>query len=258
MEINYGKDVGFEAYAKIFEKDVEMIDWNAVKLSPEEKSQMEMEFQGQLKKRLGRMEQLVEKYITRYENKTGMILPKKEISYQLFLDNLEYELLLGQDFKSRPRLKKIYQMEKDHHQKQYNVDDYKKELPACIVVPTYNNEVDYRYGWHLESILQQEYSNYKMVIIDDMSKDRTSKLIARHLKWRNFPKDKVVLLRNKIHRTALENIYYAVHKYCDYNQIFYILDGDDEIVGTQVFKMMNALYQQKKDYVIWTNHFSYD
>lgn len=34
----------------------------------------------------------------------------------------------------------------------------------------------------------------------------------------------------------MENIYYAAHKYCDYNEIFYIIDGDDELAGRQVFK----------------------
>ena len=125
-------------------------------------------------------------------------------------------------------------------------------------MPTFNNEVDYRYAWHLESIFQQEYSNYKMVIIDDFSKDKTSELIARYLKWRNFPEEKAVLIRGLKHRTALENIYYGVHKYCDFNQISFVLDGDDEIVGTQVFKMFNALYQHRKLYVVWSNYFSYD
>lgn len=68
----------------------------------------------------------------------------------------------------------------------------------------------------------------------------------------------MILLRNKHHQSALPNIYYAVHKYCDYNQIFYILDGDDEIVGTQVFKLYNSLYQQKKSYVLYSSHFQYE
>ena len=97
-----------------------------------------------------------------------------------------------------------------------------------------------------------------MVIIDDKSTDKTSSLIARYLKWRNAPEKKVILIKGLKHRTALENIYYGVHKYCDYSQMSFIIDGDDEIVGTQVFKLYNALYQQKRLYVIWSNYFSYD
>lgn len=56
----------------------------------------------------------------------------------------------------------------------------------------------------------------------------------------------------------MSNIYYGLHKYCDYNQIFYILDGDDEIVGTQVFKLYNSLYQQKKSYMLYSSHFQFE
>ena len=89
------------------------------------------------------------------------------------------------------------------------------------------NVANFRYAWHIESILQQEYSNWRMVIIDDFSSDNTYHYIANYLRWRNAPKDKIILLRNNVHRTAVENIYYTIHKYCDYNQISYIIDGDD-------------------------------
>ncbi len=54
----------------------------------------------------------------------------------------------------------------------------------------------------------------------------------------------------------MENFYYTVNKYCDFNQIFYVVDGDDELSGTQVFSMFNALYQQKKLYTLYSNYFA--
>lgn len=127
-----------------------------------------------------------------------------------------------------------------------------------MVAPTYNNNKDYRYAWHIESLLQQEYSNYRVVIIDDASPDGTSDKIAKYLNWRKVSQDKFILLRNKVRRTALENIYYTTHKYCDFNQMAFIVDGDDELVGTQVFKLYNALYQKYKLYVLYSNFISYD
>ncbi len=56
----------------------------------------------------------------------------------------------------------------------------------------------------------------------------------------------------------MENYYYAVHKYCDFNQIFYVVDGDDELVGTQVLKLYNAVYQKEKLYALYSNYFSFD
>lgn len=66
-----------------------------------------------------------------------------------------------------------------------------------------------------------------MIIIDDASNDNTSGKIAEYLQWKGVNKEKAVLIKGKKHRTALENIYYGLHKYCDYNQLFYIIDGDD-------------------------------
>jgi len=66
-----------------------------------------------------------------------------------------------------------------------------------------------------------------VIIIDDCSDDSTAKLIAKHLKWRNASSNNFILIQNKKRRTALENIYYAAHKYCDYNQILFNIDGDD-------------------------------
>ena len=60
---------------------------------------------------------------------------------------------------------------------------------------------DDRYLWHLESILQQNYKNYTLIVIDDASTDGTVSHIARYLRWKNVEKE-VVLLRNKEKKTA--------------------------------------------------------
>lgn len=49
-----------------------------------------------------------------------------------------------------------------------------------------------------------------------------------------------------------------MNKYCNYGEIFYTLDGDDELVGTQVLKIYNAIYQQEKPYCLYSNYISYD
>ncbi len=139
----------------------------------------------------------------------------------------------------------------------YHTDKPKNEIHACVLIPTYNNVAGHRYLWNIESILQQQYNNYRLIIIDDGSTDETSLKIAQHLNWRGVSKQKAVLIRNKKHVSALPNVYYGIHKYCDYNQIFYTIDGDDEIIGTQVFKLFNALYQQKKYYTLYSSYYQY-
>ena len=49
-----------------------------------------------------------------------------------------------------------------------------KELKMCIIVPTYNNRPYDRYLWNIESILQQNYKNYQVIIFDPASTDNTT------------------------------------------------------------------------------------
>lgn len=52
-----------------------------------------------------------------------------------------------------------------------------KQLPICVVVPTWNNAKKYRYHHNLHSIMNQDYQNYKIVVIDDASSDGTGDLV---------------------------------------------------------------------------------
>jgi glycosyltransferase involved in cell wall biosynthesis len=113
-----------------------------------------------------------------------------------------------------------------------------------VIVPTYNNVHDHRYLWNIESILQQEYSNIKVVIVDDASSDGTSNKIAKHLLWRKANPDKYILIKSKVRNKSLYSFYYGAHKFCGLGEIIYTIDGDDELIGTQVFKVFNAIYQQ--------------
>jgi glycosyltransferase involved in cell wall biosynthesis len=123
-----------------------------------------------------------------------------------------------------------------------------------VIVPTFNNVKNNRFLWNLESILQQEYSNLKVVIIDDGSTDNTTARIAKHLSWKNAPKDRFTLIKSSRRNKSLMSFYYGAHKYCGLGEIIYTIDGDDELIGTQVFKLINAIYQQEKVYTLYTTY----
>ena len=114
----------------------------------------------------------------------------------------------------------------------------------CVVIPSYNNVDHDRFMWNIESILQQDYTNYRIVVVDDASSDNTSQALGKHLKWRNISQDKVILVKSTQNLKPMGSIFYGSQKYCKLGEIQYVVDGDDELIGRQVFKVMNAVYQK--------------
>ena len=62
--------------------------------------------------------------------------------------------------------------EYEYFENKYHISAY-PEIPICVVIPSYNNVEKDRYKDNLNSVLQQNYSNYHVVFIDDVSEDRT-------------------------------------------------------------------------------------
>ncbi len=52
----------------------------------------------------------------------------------------------------------------------------------------------------------------------------------------------------------MASIFYGSQKICKLGEIQYVVDGDDELVGRQVFKVINALYQKDKWMTIYSGH----
>ena len=150
----------------------------------------------------------------------------------------------------------LIEHEKKRLEERYHVDQY-EELPICLVIPSYKNKQSHRYLKNIESVLHQKYINYKAIITVDGNPDTTAELLGKYLKYRQADPSKFILIHQTTKKGSLENIYYAVHKYCDYNQILMILDGDDQLLGQQVFKMFNAIYQKEKIYLVYTQHLTY-
>jgi glycosyltransferase involved in cell wall biosynthesis len=137
----------------------------------------------------------------------------------------------------------------------YHFNLYQTELPICVVVTTRNNAKNYRYEYNLQSILNQKYKNYKLVIVDDASDDGTANLISLFLKKSKLPRSRYVLVRNSQRMTAVPNINNAIKKHCSKESIAVLVSGDDELLGKLVFKVLNVVYQSKQPGVAYTNHF---
>ena len=100
------------------------------------------------------------------------------------------------------------------------------ELPFCIVVPTLNNAKNFRYEYNLQSIVNLDYQNLKIVIVDDASTDHTYELIKLWIEQNKVTRD-IVVLTNEERMTALPNIHRAVTQHCSPDSIVVLVDGDD-------------------------------
>lgn len=128
-----------------------------------------------------------------------------------------------------------------------------RDLPFVVVVPSYNNE---QYcEKNLESIFSQEYSNYRVIYINDASTDRTKEITKKYLKDRML-EDKVSFISNSENKGALYNLYTAIHS-CRNDEIVVLLDGDDWFAHDLVLKHLNQFYNTKKVWMTYGNFLYY-
>lgn len=57
----------------------------------------------------------------------------------------------------------------------------------CVVVNSYNNAKNGLIYRNLDSILQQNYTNYHVIYTDDHSKDNTGQKVKDYLQQKNVP-----------------------------------------------------------------------
>lgn len=117
------------------------------------------------------------------------------------------------------------------------------EKPIVIIVPSFNNRDWYKKN--LDSLLKQQYRNYRIIYIadgaDEPNADGTAELVARYLKQQDR-QHRVTLIRNAKRCGALANIYHAIHT-CKDHEIAVVCDGDDWFKHDRVLRTINAAYQ---------------
>ena len=92
----------------------------------------------------------------------------------------------------------------------------------------------------------QEYKNYHIVFIDDASTDGTGEQIKKFLltNQAKIPSERFTVVKNEERKMAMPNLRMAAKQYCKPEEIFLIVDGDDELLGRQVFKLFNSVFQK--------------
>ena len=139
----------------------------------------------------------------------------------------------------------VYSNYTDHYETTFTLTNIEK--PFVIVIASYNNA-----NWYLQnldSVFFQNYSNYRVIYIDDVSSDGTSVLVENYIQ-KNKLTSKIILIKNKERVGALANIYKAIHL-CLPKEIIIILDGDDWLANNNV---LNRLNQEYSDSEVWLTY----
>ena len=118
----------------------------------------------------------------------------------------------------------------------------KKDYEFCIIIPNYNNDHGNIEGKTflkkcIESVLNQKYKNFELIVVDDMSSDTSVETVEKYVE-----KDKRVhLIRNSRKRynggSRNVGIEYAMNN-LDFDY-FAMLDSDDFFVDDNVLHKIN-------------------
>lgn len=101
----------------------------------------------------------------------------------------------------------------------------------------------------IQSIAQQDYENYQLIMIDDASTDGSLDIAKQTVeKLSRDIQSKVKIIVNKNNRGAVFNHYHALN-YADDNDIIMLVDGDDWLVNNNtIFHLYNDLYHQGAEF----------
>lgn len=121
------------------------------------------------------------------------------------------------------------------------------EKPMVVFIASYNNQKWVRNN--LVSVFLQDYSNYRVVYVDDASEDGTVDAVESFVR-KYSQASRFTLIRNRTRKGGLHNLYHAVNNCAD-EEIIVNLDGDDWFANKTVLKKLNTVYSTRE---VWLTH----
>ena len=113
----------------------------------------------------------------------------------------------------------------------------KEEKKFVFIIPSYNNDM-----WinkNVTSVLDQTYSNWRMIYVNDCSTDSTEDKF--HELTENY-KDKITYIKNNVKYGQAFNRYTA-YNMCEDDEYCIMLDGDDWLSSKYVLSYLNNFIQ---------------
>jgi glycosyltransferase involved in cell wall biosynthesis len=113
------------------------------------------------------------------------------------------------------------------------------EKPFVILICSYNNEKYARDN--IISAINQKYSNYRIIFVNDCSSDRTLEIVEDTVQQFDAA-SKVKIINNKERKLGLRNYYEAIVHHTSDEEIVVNLDGDDFLASKKVLLLLNKVY----------------
>ena len=141
--------------------------------------------------------------------------------------------------------------------REYGIEKYPLELPICVVSAGRNlKEKDESFKLYIDSMARMNYSNFRLVYTDDNSDDGTVSVMREYVsqKYPDLAK-KLEIVENKERVYSLANKDRMIRHHCkNENDIIYDIDADDYLLGRQLFKVLNAIYQKDDYWFVYANY----
>lgn len=129
-----------------------------------------------------------------------------------------------------------------------------EEKPFVVLITSYNNAKWYERN--LDSAMNQDYNNYRVIYVDDCSPDGTGLLVQDYIE-KNGWQDRITLVRNQERKLKMENFYNAVHSLCKDYEIVIDLDGDDWWSDEYVLKTIDEAYADPEVWITYGTYVSW-
>ena len=122
-----------------------------------------------------------------------------------------------------------------------------------IIMPCFNAEATITQS--LMSVISQSYNNWKVIIRDDMSTDKTRAIIDNIIRVFGL-QERIIVETNKEKKWEVRNILEMLSLSNEVNDddIICRLDGDDWLTDLDSFAILNDTYNRTEAEVIWTGH----
>lgn len=120
-----------------------------------------------------------------------------------------------------------------------------------FVMPAFNAVETIQYS--INTVMMQNYPNWKIVVIDDMSTDGTAEAVQEMIDGYGMDEDKIKLIVNTEKKWEIANVLEGMN-YADDNDIICRLDGDDWLCDTDILAILNHRYETMGIKAAWTAH----